>query len=340
MAVLAERIDLMVRLGEYFRSGNEDWQQAAELAQRQNGWFTQEFISLATDNIATAFLDRKQLEAWIRKYPGIQDTPGERSVGIVMAGNIPLVGFHDFLCGYISGHKLRIKLSSKDTVLWQHIFRLLSSWDNSFTQQVTEADMLKGCDAYIATGSNNSARYFEQYFAKYPHIIRKNRTSVAVLDGSETNEELQQLADDVCVYFGLGCRNITKVFVPRDYNFENLLPVFNKYSHHSDHNKYKNNYDYQLALYLLNKVNYMSNGNLLMVAAESPYAPISVLHYGYYQDKDQLLKSLNEDDQIQCIEVKAPEAAIKKAVSIGASQQPALDDYADGVDTMAFLAAL
>lgn len=340
MAVLIERIDLMVKLGEYFRSGNEDWQQATELAHRQNGWFTEDFTALAVNNIATAFLDREKLKAWIRAYPGIADTLTGKTVGIVMAGNIPLVGFHDFLCGYLSGHSLRIKLSSKDTVLWQHIFRLLSSWDGSFAGQVAEADMLKGCDAYIATGSNNSARYFEQYFAKYPHIIRKNRTSVAVLDGSETSEELQQLANDVCVYFGLGCRNVTKVFVPDNYNFETLLPAFNKYSHHADHNKYKNNYDYQLAIYLLNKVTYMSNGNLLLVVSESPYAPISVLHYGHYKDKDQLLRLLNEDDQVQCIEVKEPSTQIKKAVPIGASQQPSLDDYADGVDTMEFLSSL
>jgi len=330
----------MVQLGEYFRSGNEDWQQAAELAHRQNGWFTEDFTALAVNNIVTAFLNREKLEAWVRTYPGIADTLTGKTIGIVMAGNIPLVGFHDFLCGYLSGHTLRIKLSSKDTVLWQHIFRLLSSWDSSFAGQVAEADMLKGCDAYIATGSNNSARYFEQYFSKYPHIIRKNRTSVAILDGTETDTELQSLADDVCVYFGLGCRNVTKIYIPENYNFETLLPSFNKYNHHIDHNKYKNNYDYQLALYLLNKVTYMSNGNLLLVAGESPYAPISVLHYEFYNDKDLLLTALNEDDRIQCIEVKNPAVITAKTVQPGSSQQPALSDYADGVDTMEFLSAL
>lgn len=339
MAVLQERIDLMVNLGAYIKASDEEWQQTRDLAFRQNGWFTPQFIDLAVNNIATAFLDREKLGTWAKSYPGITNLPTGKTVGIVMAGNIPLVGFHDFLCGYISGHKLRIKLSSKDTVLWQHIFRQLASWDRSFSSQVEEAQMLKGCDAYIATGSNNSARYFEQYFAKYPHIIRKNRTSVALLDGSETPEELQLLADDVCTYFGLGCRNVTKVFVPQDYNFEQLLPAFAKYSHHADHNKYKNNYDYQLALYLLNKVPYMSSNNLLMVENESPYAPISVLHYSSYEDKNHLLATLNDDDRIQCIELKnAP--ANGKILPLGSSQQPALKDYADGADTMKFLSSL
>lgn len=339
MSLLAERIELMVQLGNYLRSDSEDWALAKENAFRQNGWFTLDYIEHAVNAITEQFLDKSKLEAWASHYSNLSNEPTGKVLGIVMAGNIPLVGFHDFLCGFIAGHTLRVKLSSKDTVLWQHIFRWLYSIAPEFDQQVQEAEMLKGCDAYIATGSNNSARYFEQYFAKYPHIIRRNRTSVAILDGTESAEELEQLADDVSLYYGLGCRNVTKIWVPEGYNFEALLGSFSKYAHHEFHNKYKNNCDFQLALYLLNKVHYMTNNVLLMVPNESVYAPISVLHYGYYTDKQALIEQLTQDDNIQCIEAKT-ETKDEKIVLPGGSQSPTLFDYADGVDTMAFLSSL
>lgn len=203
--------------------------------------------------------------------------------------------------------------------------------------------MLKNCNAYIATGSNNSARYFEQYFKRFPHIIRRNRTSVAILDGSETQEELNALADDVCLYYGLGCRNVTKIFVPENYNFEGLIPVFNKYKTHEDHNKYKNNYDFQLAIFLLNKVLYMTNGSVLLVPGESPFAAISVLHYEVYKDKNELMEKLKTNHDLQCITVKSSEAKSSEMLAIkafGENQVPLLADYADGVDTMAFLSEL
>lgn len=346
MSVLQERIALMVRLGNYFKDNGEDWQNAVELAERMNGWFTPEFTVLAVQNITNAFLQEDKIKTWLSQYPGLfPDTkPSDPlpEVGLVMAGNIPLVGFHDFLCVYLAGFRLRIKLSSKDTVLWEHIFRLLNSWDSTFSQQVGVEEMLKGATAYIATGSNNSARYFDYYFRKFPHIIRRNRTSVAVLDGTETPEELDLLADDVCTFFGLGCRNITKIFVPEGYNFETLLPAFNKYKHLADHNKYRNNYDFQLAIFLLNKVEYMSSGQqLLLVPGESPYAAIGVLHYAYYKDKSALLEQLAADDRLQCVTASA--ASIQDHTGLqpfGANQAPGLSDYADGVDTMAFLTTL
>lgn len=345
MRVLEERIALMVRLGDYFRENGDDWQYAVELAERQNGWFTPQFTQLAVKNITGAFLQEDKLKAWTAGYPELFEKAAAASrlpeVGLVMAGNIPLVGFHDFLCIYLSGLRLRIKLSSKDTLLWEHIFKLLGSWDPEFTAQVSVEEMLKGCDAYIATGSNNSARYFDYYFRKFPHIIRRNRTSVAVLDGSESREELALLADDVCSFFGLGCRNVTKIFVPEGYAFETLLPAFNSYSYLKDHNKYHNNYDFQLALFLLNKVAYMSNEHLLLVPGESPYAAISVLHYAYYTDKAALLEQLEADDRLQCITAgRAVAQGHERLQPFGANQAPGLSDYADGVDTMAFLTSL
>ncbi|WP_118974638.1 acyl-CoA reductase [Taibaiella koreensis] len=353
MSLLDERIALMVRLGKYLADNSEDWQNVVDQAHRMNAWFTPEYSRLAVGNIAAAFLQEDKLRAWLAGYPVLQHPLAPaKTVGLVMAGNIPLVGFHDFLCVYLSGHRLRIKLSSKDTVLWEHILRLLGNWDPRFGEQVDTNEMLKGCDAYIATGSNNSARYFEQYFQKYPHIIRKNRTSVAVLDGTETREQLDSLAQDVCTYFGLGCRNVTKLYVPEGYPFETLLPAFDAFKEHEDHHKYKNNYDFQLAIYLLNKVQYMSSGSLLLVPGDSPFAPIAVLHYEYYTDKSVLLATLAADDRLQCITLKAAVALPAERQSgafavpavesraFGDNQQPQLNDYADGIDTMAFLASL
>lgn len=191
----------------------------------------------------------------------------------------------------------------------------------------------KGCDAYIATGSNNTARYFEQYFGKYPHIIRRNRTSVALLDGAETDEELKLLASDVFTYFGLGCRNVTQLYLPEGYDMERLLKIFSLHEDMMMHHKYKNNYDYYLAIYLLNKVPYLTNGSLLMVENELPFSAVSVLHYQYYKDKNAALKKLEDSEDIQCIVGEGN-------VPFGAAQKPSLSDYADGVDTMSFLCGM
>ncbi|OJV50756.1 MAG: acyl-CoA reductase [Bacteroidetes bacterium 43-16] len=341
MIDLQRRIVLMTKLGEYLSSNDENLIEAIDNAHRANGWFIPEFVQLSIHNIAQYFLKEELLNNWIAQYPRIAaEQVQPKKVGIVMAGNIPLVGFHDFLCAFISGHHLKVKLSSKDTVLWKHIFSKLQEWETSFEQSVEVSEMLKGCDAYIATGSNNSARYFEFYFQKYPHIIRKNRSSVAILDGTESAADLEHLSDDVCQYFGLGCRNVTQLYVPKEYAFEALLAAFNKYLSHIDHNKFKNNYDYQLALYLLNQQYYMSNGHLLLVEADTVYAPISVVHYQQYEDKEQLIATLADRDEVQCISMREPVEKNAKLLRFGANQQPSLTDYADGVDTMRFLADL
>lgn len=334
MTSLQHREKLMVRLGHYLSDNPEDWQQAKIQASRANPWFIIEFIDRAVAQVCRYFLDENQLQNWLAAYPALgQKNNTGLKTGLVMAGNIPLVGFHDFLCCYLSGFDLHIKLSSKDTILWQHLYTLLCSWDDQFSQQVHLSELLKGCDAYIATGSNNTARYFEQYFAKYPHIIRRNRTSVAVLDGTETTGELAELSDDICSYFGLGCRNVSQIRVPEGYDFKPLLQALKKYEGLLDVHKYKNNYDFQLAIMLLNKVEYMSNGHLLLARAESPFAAISVLHYDFYTNQEDLVTALEQDDQLQCIVGHGH-------VPFGHSQHPSLFDYADGIDTLQFLSAL
>ena len=240
---LQQRIDLLVRLGEYIKSDNNFWQQAKEKASRENGWFIPEFIELSTDNIASSFLQKDKLEHWCRTYQLPHENPSPKKVGIVMAGNIPLVGFHDMLCVFITGHIACIKLSSKDQVLLKHLVETMASWNEEVSRLIIFSEMLKGCNAYIATGSNNSAGHFEYYFGKYPNIIRRNRTSVAILTGKETTDELEKLADDVYLYFGLGCRNVTKIFVPENYDFIKSLTVFKKYNYLAENHKYKNNYD-------------------------------------------------------------------------------------------------
>ncbi|WP_276134654.1 acyl-CoA reductase [Polluticoccus soli] len=330
MISLAQRIDLLVKLGNYLLSDDEQWEAAQYRATTMNAWFTLDHIEMAATNIVKNFLQRDKLTDWIKSYD-LPQTP--KTVGIVMAGNIPMVGFHDFLCGFVSGHKLLIKLSSKDEVLMAHIVRKLTEWEPKVAEQVHIAEQLKNCDAYIATGSNNTARYFEQYFAKYPNIIRKNRTSVAILDGTETEEELHLLGGDIFNYFGLGCRNVTQVCVPRDYDLTKLMDSFQPFEKLIEHNKYKNNFDYYLAIYLLNKVHHYTNNSVLLVENASPFSAVSVVHYRRYDDKQQLTNEMSQSDDIQCIVGHG-------FIPFGNAQCPALNDYADGVDTMAFLCSL
>jgi hypothetical protein len=328
-----EKVAALVRLGQYLAGNDPELETAKEMAAQANGWFTPEFINLSIQNICRYYLDGSKLTAWLAAYPLKTGEQTPRIVGIVAAGNIPLVCFHDWLCGFLSGHQVRLKLSSKDVVLMQHILNKMSSWYPEFAEQTLVMDMLKNCDAYIATGSNNSARYFHYYFAQYPNIIRRNRTSAAILDGTETAEELAALADDAMLYFGLGCRNVTKIFVPEGYNFENLLLAFRKYDYLADFHKLKNNYDYNLALLLLNNVPYMSNESLLLHESPSLFSPISVLHYSYYTDKATQAAEVQNDEDLQCLVGHG-------FTPFGTAQQPGLSDYADGIDTMQFLTGL
>jgi hypothetical protein len=330
---LQERINLMARLGQYIMSDAELWLQTKELAHRENGWFTPDFIDLAAKNIASQFLQPQLLTNWAQSYSIAEVTETPKTVGLVMAGNIPLVGFHDMLCVFIAGHKVKIKTSSKDNRLITHLITVLQEWDETTKDYIVIAEQLKNCDAYIATGSNNSSRYFEFYFDKFPHIIRRNRTSVAILDGNETAEELSLLADDIQLFFGLGCRNITKIYVPKDYDFIPLLDALKKYDHYFEFHKYKHNYDFQLALLMMNNSFYMNNGSIVLSENASLFAPASRLNYEFYSDKDAVKTACNGNDDIQCVVGHG-------FIPFGQAQQPSLTDYADGVDTMHFLTRL
>ena len=275
---------------------------------------------------------RNPFQDWLSRYdiPESQENP--LTVGLIMAGNIPLVGFHDFICVFLSGHQAHIKASSKDDVLIRHIVEWMQARAPELQESIRFRDMLQGCDAYIATGSDNSARYFEHYFAKYPHIIRRNRTSVAILDGSETPEELSALADDIHQYFGLGCRNVTQLLVPEGYDFVPLLEALKRYDDFLEHAKYKHNFDYNLTIQIMNNQYYMTNGSVVLVQNPSPFSPIGQLNYQFYSNKDSL-SAMIQPDQVQCIVGHGH-------TPFGQAQCPGPGDYADGVDTMQFLTEL
>jgi hypothetical protein len=321
---LRQRIELLGQLGAYMQSSDPAWLQAREKAYIHNNWFIPAFVDEAVAAIATRFLQPDLLEAWVARYPGFGEP---RNVGVVMAGNIPLVGFHDFLCVFLSGNHQTIKLSSKDNVLLPHLVGKLLEWSATGIQF---SDILKHCDAYIATGSNNSSRYFDYYFAKYPSIIRRNRTSVAVLTGRESKDDLEKLADDVQLYFGLGCRNVTKLYVPEGYDFVPVLDALRKYQYFFDHNKYRNNYDYQLAIYLMNNRYYMTNDSIVLLEQKELFSPIGTLYYEFYKHNPPIL---TENADIQCVIGEG-------GLPFGQAQTPRLEDYADGVDTLSFLCTL
>jgi hypothetical protein len=226
-----------------------------------------------------------------------------------------------------------VKTSSKDDVLIRHLAGQLHEWEPATRAHFSFSEMLKGCDAYIATGSNNSARYFDYYFRKYPHIIRRNKTSVGLLTGEESQTDLELLSDDINMYFGLGCRNITKIYVPAEYDFRPLLAAFEKYRYFDNHASYKNNFDYQLAIHLINRKYYMTNGTVLLSENESLFSPISQLNYEFYANRNSVEDSLVLHPDLQCI-------AGNNFIPFGQAQIPSLADYADGVDTMRFLLQL
>lgn len=330
---LEERIDLMSKLGSYLQKKDDaQLNQIKKKAFEKNKWFTEEFIETSLQNISSQYLDEEKLKTWVHHYR-LDDNISPKKIGIVMAGNIPLVGFHDFLSAFITGHHQHIKFSEKDNVLLKHIIEKLVEWNNEVSHVVTISERLNDCDAYIATGSNNSSRYFTFYFGKYPSIIRKNKTSVAVLSGHESLDQLIGLAADIHTYFGLGCRNVTKIFVPEGYDFIPLLNAFKKYNYFSDHTKYRNNYDYNLALLIMNSKYYMTNESIILVENENIFSPVSQLHYSFYNDKNALDIELKKQEDIQCI-------VGENYIPFGHTQQPVLIDYADGKDTMEFLLGL
>jgi hypothetical protein len=329
---IEKRIQDLLAIKNFMQGDSEIWEVAKERASYENGWFTKEFVDLAILSICNDYLEKTALVEFCQSYP-VLDQLSTKQVGILMAGNIPLVGFHDFICGILSGHQLLLKLSSKDSILFKAILQELIRIEPAYTSRVSCSEMLRKCDAYMATGSTNSINVFQEYFGKYPSIVRDNKTSVAILSGQETIEELQELSKDIHYYFGLGCRNVTKIFVPKNYDFETFLGITKSYNYFADHHKYKNNYDYNLAICLLNKVYYMTDGHLLLLENESIFSPIACLHYEFYDDAEKLYTDLKSDSKIQCI-------VGSKGLKFGAAQHPSLFDFADGIDTMQFLTGL
>ncbi|REA59713.1 acyl-CoA reductase [Dyadobacter luteus] len=334
------RVDAFVKLGTYINSeeNTDEIEKWIAASNSKNNWFTPANVRTSLEAIASQYLDRAALEAWVEKYT---EPVQQVKVGVVMAGNIPAVGFHDALCVLISGHTLLAKPASDDQALIHYLLEKLVQLEPAFGNHIRFVERLNEADAYIATGSDNTARYFHYYFSKKPHVIRKNRTSVAILDGQESTEELTALGKDIFQYFGLGCRNVSKLFVPAGYDFSKLyesLEVFRPVC--VNHHKYFNNYEYNRSILLVNRIAHFDNGFLIFNESPALVSPISVVHFEFYDGADSVKAVLEEAaEKIQCI-VSGKEVQINGAVGFGEVQSPGLEDYADAVDTMAFLSSL
>jgi len=303
------------------------------LSQSHNNWFTPENVHFSISSWSDA-LTENNLNQWLSAYNFIEKEP--KNVGLILAGNIPLVGFHDFLSVLISGNNVLVKTSSKDDYLIKFLAKYLIALDNRFNEKITFVeDKLENFDAVIATGSNNTARYFEYYFKNKPSIIRKSRNSVAVLTGNETPEEMTLLSEDVFRYFGLGCRNVSKIFVPKNYNFD---AFFNGMYAQKDviyYEKYANNYDYNKAVFLMSNFQLLDNEFLTIKEDTSHASPISSVFYEYYEDVNEVKARIQQDaEMIQCV---VSNGIIENSVYFGNTQKPNLWDYADNVDTLDFL---
>ena len=332
-------INKLSELGHQLVNPNNQLSEIIQEECHYNAWFTPDSVLEAVTSIGK-MLNENDLESWLGKYSPMQNiTP--KKVGLVLAGNIPLVGFHDVLCVLVSGNYALIKASTQDGRLIKFILQMLVNIDKSFKDQFSFVDRLENFDAVIATGSNNSSRYFDYYFGKVPNTIRKNRNSIALLTGDETADQLYSLGRDIFDYYGLGCRNVSKLFVPKGYDFNFFFESIERYKHIIHHHKYNNNYDYNKSIYLVNSDKHFDNGFLLVKEDERMASPLAVLFYQYYYDLPSALELVKEQsDKIQCVVSNLPLQITNQVVDFGKSQQPALWDYADGIDTMAFLLAV
>ena len=347
MADQIPHLEAFVKLGNLFQnfcdndtSKEENWHhrltETVIVAGNHNGWFTKENVLFALKSWAKV-LTSDRLTTWLNIYNIPAEHP--KRVAIIMAGNIPLVGLHDFISVVLSGHQVIAKLSSNDRVLMHFIVAYLKENDDLLSQKITlTEDKLGDFDAVIATGSNNTGRYFDYYFGKYPNIIRKNRNSVAVLSGTEGADDLQKLGTDIFTYFGLGCRSVSKIYVPKDYNFDHFYQGIYSFKTVIDHHKYANNYDYNKAVYLMSDIQILDNNFLLLKEDKGFASPIGCLFYETYETVEELNSMLQkEKEALQCV---LSNLEITNALPFGISQKPSLDDYADGVDTLKFLSTL
>ncbi|MBF6609453.1 MAG: acyl-CoA reductase [Flavobacterium sp.] len=344
---LENKKDILIKLGEFLSQFSTDeetpgngqeltseFEKLILLSQSYNGWFTPEHVRFALSSWARA-LTADNLNEWLQPYDF--NLVNQKTVALIMAGNVPLVGFHDFISVFLSGHRALIKTSSNDQLLLPFIVKYLISIAPELQGQFSFTEKLQDFDAVIATGSNNTARYFEYYFRDKPSIIRKNRNSVAVLTGNESHAELVALGEDIFRYFGLGCRNVSKLFVPRDYNFDPFFAAMYEYKDVIYYEKYANNYDYNKAVFLMSNFKLLDNEFLTLKEDSSYSSPISSIFYEYYDDLDAINSRLqNDSEQIQCI----VSSVANNAIPFGKAQKPELWDYADNVDTLRFLLSL
>ncbi|MGY5846713.1 acyl-CoA reductase [Salegentibacter sp. HM20] len=312
----------------------EKFDEAINSSIHYNGWFTRENIVFSLQQWHNA-LKRKNLQSWLQAYD--LENSGGKKVGIVMAGNIPLVGFHDFISVLLTGHSVLVKLSSQDKLMLPLIAQYLILLNPAYKDKIEFTEnQLQDFDAVIATGSDNTARYFEYYFGNKPNIIRKNRNSVAVLSGNESHEDLKALGEDIFRYYGLGCRNVSKLYVPQGYDFDAFFKAIYEWRDIIQQNKYANNYDYNKAVYLMSEFKLLENSFLILKEDQNFASPIGGLFYEFYSDEKELGQKLKDNrDKLQCIVGKD-----KNQIPFGKTQQPKLWDYADGVDPIAFLQQL
>ncbi|MBL0309264.1 MAG: acyl-CoA reductase [Bacteroidetes bacterium] len=330
-----DRIKYLVQLAQRLQSSGQI-KGLIQTAGQKNTWFVPRFVQQSLDAIIHQMLDEQKLRQWLSAY---QMKDSSKTIGLIMAGNLPLVGFHDFLCCYVAGCGMKIKLSSKDDELFPVVFNLLAEIDTGLKAKVEFVETLKGFDAVIATGSDNTNRYFEYYFRPYPKILRRNRNSVAILNGKETDAQLHDLAQDLFLYFGFGCRNVSKLYVPTSYDVRVLFPHFADYKWMHEHNKFMNNYDYQRTILMLNKLPHLANEFIMLCENPAIPSPIATLNYEFYSEEKQLQELLDlHAERIQCVVSGEPARwKSQSSVAFGQSQHPELWDYADGVDTVQFL---
>ncbi|MBD8081534.1 acyl-CoA reductase [Chryseobacterium caseinilyticum] len=317
-----------------FNENDAEFEQILRKSEIENPWFTQENQKLALEQWVSV-LNQSEIEQWLSKYP---ENKIQKRVGLILAGNIPLVGFHDVISVILSNHIPVIKLSSKDKSMLPFLLKKWKEISNGSLQYET-VERLEDFDAVIATGSNNTARYLEYYFKDHHSIIRRNRTSVGVISGNETAEELRLLASDIFQYFGLGCRNVTRLFIPKDFVIDRVFESFIDFKEIINHNKYANNYDYNRAVYLLNQDKFWDNNFVMLKEDEKLFSPLSVIHFSRYENIDEVKSFIAENEEnIQCVVTK--DKNIENAVAFGEAQNPSLDTYADNVDTMEFLSVI
>ena len=336
---IEERIASLEFLRGRILAGDERIDLAKQKSFRNNNWFTPEQTEHALSAITEYYLNPEAINEFISHY-SIKDNIQSHVVALIPAGNIPLVGFHDFLCCYLVGKKCQIKLSEKDEFLLPALVDIMSDQFSGVFEHLDFVDKLTGFEAVIATGSNNTNRYFEHYFKDYPKILRRNRNSVAVLSGQESKEDMEGLADDAFKYFGLGCRSVSKIFVPQDYDIKQVFPAFEKYWHYKDHHKFRNNFEYNNANLLLNEDVFLTDDVFILKEDANLVSRISMLYYEHYQDLDSLSEYLKlNSESLQCVSSNVSIQEVK-TIPLGDSQKPSLMDYADNVDTVQFLLSL